>query len=229
MAFLTDLGDLSNCFSAYPKPGTYRLSGNLTLPDENTTAIKITTNHVTIDLAGFSILGPVVCSGVPLTCTPAEGIGYGVESYAGGGVFYNNITVLNGNILGMGESGIMVGAESRIENVVVKSCGHYGISAGEGSRISGSTALKNYYVGISALYGSIFTGNIAIGNGEHGILAWGGSMVIGNTARNNGMYGIGCFADDVGYANNVSNGNGLAAIWRGLPMGGNVCDGAPCP
>jgi hypothetical protein len=40
------------------QPGSYRLSGNLTVPDANTTAIQITANDVAIDLNGFSISGP---------------------------------------------------------------------------------------------------------------------------------------------------------------------------
>src|SRR6266540_3776373 len=43
-------------------PGSYRLTGNLTVPDANTTAIQIAADNVTLDLNGFSILGPVVCS-----------------------------------------------------------------------------------------------------------------------------------------------------------------------
>src|SRR5947199_10311415 len=43
--------------------GSYRLSGNLTVPDTVTTAIRIQADNVAIDLNGFSILGPLVCSG----------------------------------------------------------------------------------------------------------------------------------------------------------------------
>src|SRR6266436_5075236 len=43
--------------------GSYRLSGNFTVPNANTTAILITAHNVTIDLNGFSILGPTVCTG----------------------------------------------------------------------------------------------------------------------------------------------------------------------
>src|SRR3954466_9962513 len=42
-------------------PGSYRLSGNLTVPDANTTAIALFADNVTIDLNGFSISGPVTC------------------------------------------------------------------------------------------------------------------------------------------------------------------------
>src|SRR5882762_4507455 len=44
------------------QPGSYRLSGNLTVPDINTTAIQITADFVTLDLNGFSIVGQNVCT-----------------------------------------------------------------------------------------------------------------------------------------------------------------------
>src|SRR6266700_7689406 len=54
------------------QPGSYRLSGNLTVPDANTTAIQVMADNVTIDLNGFSIIGPMVCNGFPVTsCSPA--------------------------------------------------------------------------------------------------------------------------------------------------------------
>src|SRR6266567_2659981 len=61
--------------------GSYRLSGNLTVPDANTTAIEITADDVTIDLNGFSIIGPTVCSGGPpvTSCSPT-GSGAGIFS-----------------------------------------------------------------------------------------------------------------------------------------------------
>ena len=54
--------------------GSYRLTGNLTVPNANTDAIDIVADNVTIDLNGFSIIGPVVCNGfgAPVTsCSPA--------------------------------------------------------------------------------------------------------------------------------------------------------------
>ena len=52
--------------------GSYRLSSNLTVPNENTTAIDVTSaaNAVTVDLNGFAILGPVTCdASIPPVCT----------------------------------------------------------------------------------------------------------------------------------------------------------------
>ncbi len=47
------------------QPGSYRLSGDLIVPDANTTAIQITADHVTLDLNGFAIIGPTVCTSSP--------------------------------------------------------------------------------------------------------------------------------------------------------------------
>src|SRR5947207_5818225 len=72
--------------------GSYRLSGNLTVPDANTTAISITAKNVTIDLNGFSIIGPTVCTGIPVTSCSPTGSGVGITS------FQSMISVYNGVI-----------------------------------------------------------------------------------------------------------------------------------
>src|SRR5213079_870780 len=78
--------------------GSYRLSGNLTVPDENTNAIVVSADNVTIDLNGFSILGPVVCSGNPVSCNFTTGTGTGVIVDG----LHPNLTLVNGTIRGMG-------------------------------------------------------------------------------------------------------------------------------
>src|SRR5689334_11212165 len=56
--------------------GSYRLSSNLVVPDRNTTAIEIVASDVPIDMNGFSILGPVECTGFPVTsCGPSASSG----------------------------------------------------------------------------------------------------------------------------------------------------------
>src|SRR5437870_13458443 len=55
------------------QPGSYRLKGNITVPDENTTAISVQADYVTIDLNGYSIQGPATCTGLPVTsCSPSS-------------------------------------------------------------------------------------------------------------------------------------------------------------
>src|SRR5437667_4699748 len=104
--------------------GSYRLSGNLTVPDADTTAILITAEDVAIDLNGFSILGSTVCSGFPTSCSPT-GSGHGIT---GGAV--KNISVFNGDIRGMGARGIFIGGTGhRIKEIRAVSNGSDGILA----------------------------------------------------------------------------------------------------
>jgi hypothetical protein len=73
------------------QPGSYQLSGNLTVP-ANTDAIDIVANNVTLDLNGFSIIGPVVCSGSPATCIG----GFNLPGIGVNGSGFSGITVING-------------------------------------------------------------------------------------------------------------------------------------
>jgi hypothetical protein len=126
-------------------PGSYRLSGNLTVPDANTTAISTTVNNVTIDLNGFSIIGPTVCLGSPVTSCGPIGFGVGVE-----GNSQLSITVINGSVRGMGSIGIdLVGDGGSVEKVHADSNGPYGILVTRGT-VSGNTATSNAAAGIIA-------------------------------------------------------------------------------
>src|SRR5882724_6466568 len=73
-------GDMPGFPVTISAPGSYRLSGNLTVPNANTTAIELTADNVSIDLNGFSNIGPVVCSGVPVTSCGPTGTGSGINT-----------------------------------------------------------------------------------------------------------------------------------------------------
>src|SRR5436190_3183821 len=74
------------------QPGSYRLKSNITVPDSNTTAISVQADNVTINLNGYTIQGPTVCSGGPpvTSCAPS-GSGLGVDATTAG---KENTTVL---------------------------------------------------------------------------------------------------------------------------------------
>lgn len=86
--------------------GSYRLTSNLAIPNENTDGIQINADDVSIDLNGHAIQGPVTCAGTPLACVPDTGTGRGV---------FDNVStrrgssVKNGAISGMGSTGISLG------------------------------------------------------------------------------------------------------------------------
>lgn len=211
--------------------GSYRLTGNLKVPNANTSAIVITADRVTIDLNGFSITGPTTCTGIPVqSCTPT-GTGSGIESSNA------SIVVYNGMIQGMGAHGVYLhGADKkyRVENVYVINNGSNGIYlfTSRGNTVTGNKAVLNGSRGIDAAFASVVTGNVADGNGEQGIVANHNSAVIGNIAVENGSFGLG-MGDGAGYVNNVltSNNGGSAnpQLSGGVSLGENVCGSSLCP
>jgi hypothetical protein len=186
--------------------GSHRLSGSLTVADINTTAIQITADNVTLDLNGFSIIGPVVCTNHPTTC-PAPGKGIGVRADADQTFGPRGVRVLNGSVRGMSQTGIlMTGDGSFVERVtadgnarggmvvagtVIESAGSqngaFGIFA---ITVRDCTSVQNLGDGI-VLDGSggVGTGNISSFNGGRGMLVPNGTAT-GNTVVRNNSFGI---------------------------------------
>ena len=107
--------------------GSYRLTNDLTVPDENTTGISITgtAQNVTIDLNGFSITGPNACSGggASISCTFGGG-GHGILMSQGA----DSVRIMNGAIQGMGGSGIAGSTvPALVEGVTLSENGGHGI------------------------------------------------------------------------------------------------------
>lgn len=189
--------------------GSFRLTSNLdvsALPNAHSlSVILISAADVTIDLNGFSIIGPVTCtgSGPTLACTNSiTAFGSGIVGNGGG------TTIKNGKIRGMNLYGItLVGADNRIENVDVSSSGNAGIRIAGGvvsytiaSRNRGgglvaagnvsmhnSAAHENSSAGFScsAPGNGIVTAGIAIGNGLQGVVAcaYSSSLLRGNNSN----------------------------------------------
>jgi hypothetical protein len=196
-------------------PGSYRLEGNLTVTKPNTTVIEITSDNVTLDLNGFSISGPTVCTpgaDNSASCSPL-GNGIGVNAPT-----EENIAVTNGVVKGMGLHGINLGGHnSRAENIQAYSNGGNGISAAAGNN---NTSAKNGLVGITIANGS---NNTSAWNGGDGIDSSGTSN--NSVSNNNGGIGI----DAVTANNNASFNNGgngiVASTAAGNTAAGNTGDG----
>jgi hypothetical protein len=108
--------------------GSYRLTSNLVVSATNTDAIDVTYLNVTIDLNGFSILGP------------GSGTGIGINGKSTVGV-----TVKNGSVLDFG-SGVWVGNNSIVKsvNASFNSTGSAGgIEVGNNSVVETCTANSN--------------------------------------------------------------------------------------
>ncbi len=167
--------------------GSYRLTGNLVVPDANTTAIHIAADHVTLDLNGFSIIGPSVCTSSPANC-PAAAQGIGIQADNGPTVDGPRGTkILNGTVRGMGSTGILItGLGGSIERVVADS------NAGGGLLVAGSViesaATRNGSFGILAI---IVRDSFATDNHNDGIVLDGsGGVGAGNIASFNGGRGM---------------------------------------
>ena len=217
-------------------PGSYRLAGNLTVPNANTDAIVIAASHVTIDLNGFAILGPTDCGGGLNPCANA-GSGNGIST---SNVQFN-ITIRNGTIQGMGNAGIaFFGASNLVENMHVRSNGAVGIiifSSNErtGSIVQNNTAQLNGGggFGINVEFGLV-SHNVVDFN-SNGILVGGAGSVSYNVVTRNVGFGL-RLGSSIGGAGNyignmlTGNGGGNVSIFGPwINQGQNLCGTASCP
>ncbi len=185
-----------------PGPGSYRLTSNLDLSGlpgaENITAIGLGAHDVTIDLNGFAIIGPTVCSGFPLiepvTCAPT-GSGNGIS---GGG---SRVSITNGVVRGFGNNGINCVGDCRVERVKVEDCGAIGIQVGEGGVAIANSSRGNGGAGIRGGSSAVIRDSTAGFNGADGIVTDGGTVVSNNTANFNRIDGIAVGAASVVAAN----------------------------
>jgi putative cofactor-binding repeat protein len=192
------------------QPGYYQLTGNLRTTNPNRTLIEIQVGGVTINLAGFLLIGPALCAednSDSVRCTP-EGSGVGITSF-NIDTFESGTVILNGTVQGMPGGGVLLGSASHVEKVRVAHCGGDGISAESGSIVMNNRSVSNFNSGI-AVFNSRVTGNVAIGNAGVGINAFDDSVVTGNVVRSN--RGSGIVASDSTVADNTviaNGGNGI--------------------
>lgn len=234
-------GDAPGSPVTIDQPGSYQLTGNLDVTGEpspqNVTAIQILVSFVTLDLNGFSLVGPTVCSGSPVTsCAPA-GSGDGIDSKTS-----NFIRIGNGVVRGFGDAGIDAG-NATVERVQAFSNGSRGIAVNWGGLVTASAASangvygisgnsllvessrasENAYIGIYANVGTVRDCE-AFKNGYFGIAVYDG-LATGNLSHGN--VGTAILAVRSGYTLNNASGN--STISSGTSLGKNLCNAALCP
>ena len=198
--------------------GSYRLSGNLTVPDLNTTAIQITADFVTLDLNGFSIIGPAVCAGSPMKCS-APGKGTGVQAAGDEPFGPRGVRVLNGSVRGMGLMGIwMTGDGSFVSRVNVDS------NAGGGMSVAGSVIESAAsHNGSFGIIGITVRDSTAVQNLGDGIILATGGVATGNSSSSNGGYGLYVqFGTATGNALFVNKSFGISALCPSSIVGNTV-------
>lgn len=174
-------------------PGSYRLTGDLTVDDGDTTGIRIATAHVTIDLNGFSITGPAVCSGQPVTSCTNDGSGDGI--LATNDPNHHHIRILNGDIRGMGDHGVSLRDSEAVHLDCVRAVGNAGsgLEVGSNALVSDCLSEANLSLGIFGRGGIQVRNSTVIHNGETGITVGGGLVIVRDSSIiNNGNTGLSC-------------------------------------
>jgi hypothetical protein len=185
------------------KPGSYILTSNLTVPTVNTTAIFVEASNVQVNLNGYTITGPNVCS-ASSCCISVESFGVGIVGTA------TNTIVENGFISGF-EVGASINAGlvhdltitgcdqgingwgATIKQNAVTNSGGWGIADFYG--VVNDNTVMNNYSGIFA-YDTSVANNSVTGSIEYG-LYMGGGVASTNVLMNNNP-------DDYLYSNAVS-------------------------
>lgn len=226
--------------------GSYVLTSNIDVTvaadPPNTTAIDVSAENVSININGFTIVGPVSCTDTPVTACSGTGSGKGINGERG-------MVVKNGTVRGMGSDGISLNHEGTVINIRLIENGDFGIFALEHSQLQGVFAYRNAHHGVAtwplALIqdtrvignggsgmvpgeGSLIRDSVANLNGTDGLFIRGESSAIDNVARGNGGHGIGCFNSAAVRGNVLSNNTSGQVAARCTLVSSNICDGAAC-
>lgn len=185
--------------------GSYRLTSNLNVPN-GAIGILLNTSDVTLDLGGFTIQGPTVCtgSGLGLACSPVTVGAHGVAAVLGTARF----TLLNGTVRGMPGAGVEFLGSSMVF-------------------ASGLTVTGNAGGGLRISDGRVTKCNVFLNQGD-GVTVSAG-LVDATRSEGNERFG-GHFYDapTVGLARNVFAGNGLVQLNGGTGLAGNRCEDDRC-
>ncbi|MEM7054158.1 MAG: right-handed parallel beta-helix repeat-containing protein [Pseudomonadota bacterium] len=162
-------GDTAGFPVQITSPGSYRLTSNLDVRSlstpQNRDAIAISSNNVTLDLNGFSLIGPVSCTGATPTCSPS-GAGVGIVGTA----LVRSVTIENGAITGFGEDGINInGSPILIRDMHISNNSDAGIVAISGGRFIDNEISNNGGIGIDTSNTGLILNSRFANNGAEGV------------------------------------------------------------
>jgi hypothetical protein len=165
------------------QPGSYVLTSNLVQSNVATALLQVTADDVTIDLGGFVLSGPVVCTGRPVTSCLPPGAGAAIAATTA-----SRVHVHDGAVRGTAR-GIELGPGCTVERVRARSVGATGIScSGSGGQVRDSVATGNGAVGFSLGSGSLENA-VADGNASHGVQS-DDATLLNVSATSNGGRGV---------------------------------------
>ncbi|OHB75111.1 MAG: hypothetical protein A2Z25_01570 [Planctomycetes bacterium RBG_16_55_9] len=182
--------------------GSYCLIQNLTHTDRYTNAITVDVNNVTIDLGGYSLIGPTTsyndtCSGIYMdTCSNVEIRNGTITNFPNRGIFRDNSgqfyvgggnRIISVRVTMIGAEGIfMNGLYSTIRNCTVTNTqleldqGLGGITCAHFSLVTGNVVSNHRIIGIRVRMGCMVRDN-TISDCSYGIIPEDGCSIIDNT------------------------------------------------
>jgi parallel beta-helix repeat protein len=183
------------------QPGSYCLGSN-TVGESGKNGIRIDADNVTLDLAGFAMLG----------------VGGSLS-----GIFINthfHIVIRNGSISGWGSHGLdgTAGSLARIEDLRTDANAENGLVINSGSQVNNCVAAQNGGVGIVVSNNVLVMGCVSSLNGSHGFGLGTASTIKSCLAFGN--QGAGISTGGVNYLTvidcnaNTNTGGGIAALAR---------------
>jgi hypothetical protein len=215
---------------AITQPGSYKLSGNLSVMSASKNGIDIDSDNVTLDLNGFTITGPGAL----------VGLGYGIDSAN------QNVTLKNGVVTRF-PTGVFLTGTGTITDLQASGNG-YGIQAYPLGQLAFSGLSSGFIIARCAANGNAFVGfelsnatvsdSIANANHDSGFFV-ARSSLIHNVANHNTLFGItsGGFGDNNPSANGGSiygsntmldNENDLYVGALSRSQGNNLCTAGAC-
>lgn len=206
--------------------GHYKLMGNLVVP-AGSAGIEIRADNVTLDLNGFSVIGPVTCAGTvgsAQMCSAANQQVHGIE------VKNANAHIRNGSVVGFAGDGISVlGSLAVISDVTVRYNAGTGLSissVGERhARVSRVMADRNGQKGIAAAH-SLVSDCVASNNASFGLTV-SFSGVLSNSIASGNLIGLWASYGSVFRDNSLANNkNGPSMVTNNAVSGGGNFDGS---
>lgn len=204
-------------------PGSYKLMSNLNVP-AGSKGIQITARNVTLDLNGFTVSGPGVCSWsatLTVTCSQAQNFsanGIDIEASATGA------TVRNGTVRGFAGIGISGQGQGEVVDMV-----RVTENTGNGIGISnqyGGAVVRNAIAELNGAYGisgaHLIVSTVSQRNGGQGVF---GTLAIiqDSYVKLNGGYGV----QVLGLKGTVLIGNKQGNVLSGKSLGGNLDGNTP--
>ena len=181
-------GDSAGFPVTITESGSYRLTSNIIVSSPIVTIIAVNADNVSIDLNGFSLIGPTVCSGSTVTCTNT-GPGDGIDASNN-----DNVIVRNGTVRGMGDAGIRARNNAIVEEMILTSNGGPGLAAGgftSGGLFRRLTVTVNGGPGVGAAFGNHYLmDSVVTNNGDFGVF----SIFCGNVLMSGNDNGDNCTA-----------------------------------